>query len=61
MWGVRWMAAEAAKARMFISLAADGRIVMWSLVKDKLQHEVGGPLHGMSVSYFFRHLQLLNL
>ncbi|KAK9796666.1 hypothetical protein WJX73_002635 [Symbiochloris irregularis] len=39
VWGVRWMAAETAKARMFISLAADGRIVMWSLVKDKLQHE----------------------
>ena len=40
MWGVRWADAETAKARVFISVAADGRMVMWSLVKDKLQHEV---------------------
>lgn len=40
VWGVRWSDAETAKARVFLSLSADGRIVMWSLVKDKLQYQV---------------------
>ena len=40
VFGVRWSDAETAKARVFISLSADGRLVMWSLVKDKLQHQV---------------------
>lgn len=40
VWGVRWFDAETAKARVFVSLSADGRLVMWSLVKDKLQYQV---------------------